>query len=74
MDKWDRKTNFNCESCMYCVPKISSKKEAKTEDETRGRCRRNAPTLKGYPVISIFYDWCGEHKLGSNPVRDSKEK
>lgn len=64
MDKWDRKTNFNCASCMYSVPK----------DVDEGRCRRYAPTLKGYPVIYLNYDWCGEHKIGSNPIRNSQSK
>lgn len=60
MDKWDRKTDFGCTSCMFYVPK------AETQE---GRCRRNAPTMKGYPVVFLM-DWCGEHKRGSNPVRD----
>lgn len=38
-----------------------------------GRCRRNAPTMKGYPVV-FAEDWCGEHKRGSNPVRDKEVK
>lgn len=59
MDQWDRKTDFGCCSCMFYVPKI----------DNTGRCRRNAPTLKGYPVV-YRDDWCGEHKKGSNPVRD----
>ncbi len=70
-DKWDRKTNFNCNSCMYCVPKINQINDG--DDFKEGRCRRNAPTLKGYPVIMTYHDWCGEHKLGSNPVRDNNE-
>ena len=60
MDKWDRKTDFNCDSCMFYVPKT----------EKSGRCRRNAPTMKGFPVVYGDADWCGEHKIGSNPVRD----
>ena len=60
-DKWDRKTNFGCDSCMFYVPK----------KDNEGRCRRNAPTMKGYPVVYID-DWCGEHKKGSNPIRDKK--
>lgn len=70
MDKWDRKTNFNCYSCMYCVPKGELKKDQKYDIDAIGRCRRNAPTMKGYPVLELFHDWCGEHKIGSNPVRD----
>lgn len=70
MDRWDRKTDFGCDSCMFYVPK---KKHSTSGDSTvpslEGRCRRNAPTLKGYPVV-FADDWCGEHKRGSNPVRE----
>ncbi len=64
MDKWDRKTNFGCDSCMFYVPK-----KEHSEGDSEGRCRRSAPTMKGYPVV-FSVDWCGEHKRGSNPVRD----
>lgn len=49
---------------MFYVPKT----------ENSGRCRRQAPTMKGFPVVYGNADWCGEHKIGSNPVRDGKEK
>jgi hypothetical protein len=32
-----------------------------------GRCRRNAPTIKGFPVVFPF-DWCGEHKIDENKI------
>lgn len=64
MDKWDRKTDFGCNSCMFYVPKIEH-----AVGDSEGRCRRSAPTMKGYPVV-FGVDWCGEHKRGSNPVRD----
>lgn len=67
MDKWDRKTNFNCDSCRYYVPKVAYK-------DNQGACRRRSPTLEGYPVVYAEHGWCGEHKIGSNPVRDGKEK
>lgn len=70
MDNWDRKTNFNCDSCMFYVPKLEQNPDSNRE---MGRCRRNAPTLKGFPVV-FSSDWCGEHKIGSNPVRDGKEE
>lgn len=60
-DKWDRKTNFCCGTCAYYVPKQG--------DSDIGRCRRNAPTMAGYPVVFEYVDWCGEHKLGSNPSK-----
>ncbi len=37
-----------------------------------GRCRRRAPTMQGFTVV-YSNGWCGEHKIGSNPVRDGKE-
>jgi hypothetical protein len=61
-DKWDRKTNFGCCSCMYYVSKKNS---------NPGRCRRYAPSMQGYPVV-YEEDWCGEHKLGTNPLRGNK--
>lgn len=64
MDKWDRKTNFGCNSCRYYVPKKCY--------INGGACRRSAPTMTGYPVV-FESDWCGEHKLGSNPIRDEQK-
>jgi hypothetical protein len=64
MDKtngWDRKTGFCCATCAYFAPK----------DGAEGRCRRHAPTMSGYPVVMAEFDWCGDHKRGTNP---SKEK
>lgn len=74
-DRWDRKTDFGCASCMFWVPKQEHKVVGHPTPLPSigtiqlGRCRRNAPTMKGYPVV--YADgWCGEHKIGSNPVRD----
>ena len=61
MDKRDRKTSFNCDSCMFFAPKNPG---------PRGRCRRHAPTRMGYPVVDAHNDWCGEHKINPNLVRD----
>jgi hypothetical protein len=74
MDRWDRKTDFGCSSCMFYVPKIEHSSGADVPPATsvgaeEGRCRRQAPTMKGYPVV-FSDDWCGEHKRGSNPIRD----
>ncbi len=77
MDKWDRKTGFNCNSCMFYVPKMvglpDGKGGVRETPEDFGRCRRQAPTMKGFPVVYGNADWCGEHKIGSNPVRDGKK-
>lgn len=58
-DRWDRITGFCCSTCAYCAPK----------DEEKGRCRRHAPTMQGYPVVYLDSDWCGDHKVGGNPSK-----
>lgn len=62
-DKWDRQTGFCCDTCAYYAPK----------DGGLGRCRRHAPTLEGYPVVYAVHDWCGDHKIGSNPSKKAYE-
>ena len=53
-DPWaNRDEGMQCKTCMYFVRKGSS---------DVGRCRRHAPTMKGYPVVFVN-DWCGDHKL-----------
>jgi hypothetical protein len=70
VDHWDRKTDFGCSSCMFYVGKKEhAHEDSKESGVQEGRCRRHAPTMKGYPVV-FSDDWCGEHKRGSNPVRD----
>lgn len=61
MDKWDMITGMCCATCMYCSPK---------KDE-KGRCRRHAPSMQGYPVIYLNDDWCGDHKVGTNPHKQA---
>jgi len=57
-DPWkNRAQKMVCETCIYYVPK--------GEKALVGRCRRHAPTMKGYPVV-YPNDWCGEHKLNEN--------
>lgn len=57
-DVWKMFDNsMRCGTCMYGVPK----------EGNLGRCRRNAPTIKGYPVVNMSNDFCGDHKLGTNP-------
>ena len=54
-DVWRHRTSgMRCASCMWFVEK--------SEDGTLGRCRRNAPTMSGYPVV-FDTDWCGQHKI-----------
>ena len=58
-DNWaGRSQGMVCETCVMFVPKGESK---------LGRCRRNAPTIKGFvPVFKT--DWCGEHRLDEAKV------
>ena len=53
-DNWkNRSAGMICKTCIFYVPKGKG---------VIGRCRRNAPTLKGWvPVYPA--DWCGEHRL-----------
>lgn len=59
-DNWaGRSTKMICRSCIWFVPK--------GENPSFGRCRRHAPTMKGFvPVYDT--DWCGEHRLDENKV------
>lgn len=57
-DPWANLGTYACRTCRFFVPK----------DRGNGRCRRHAPTLEGYPVV-YTEDWCGDHKLGTNPSR-----
>lgn len=56
-DNWaHRSVGMRCHSCMFYVQKDDAGLKAK------GRCRRNAPTMNGFPVV-FHDDWCGAHKL-----------
>lgn len=58
MDNWKhRSENMLCKTCMYFVPKKGK----------IGRCRRSAPTMKGWPAL-FETDWCGDHKIDENKV------
>ena len=63
-DNWrHRSSNMSCNTCMYYVPKCN----AQGIITKLGRCRRNAPTMNGYPVV-FQTDWCGQHKLDENKI------
>ena len=32
-----------------------------------GRCRKNAPTIKGWPAVFVN-DWCGDHKIDEEKI------
>lgn len=57
-----------CKTCMYFVEKIKSDEAPSVPDATKfGRCRRNAPTMKGFPAV-WGTDWCGDHRLDENKI------
>lgn len=66
-DMWvHRSAGMLCATCMYYVQKISTTGVAGEV----GRCRRHAPTMKGFPIV-FPRDWCGEHRLDENRVTPS---
>ena len=50
---WDDRRTFRCETCMWYLKK---------KGQDLGRCRRHAPAMDGWPVVSPD-DWCGDHKV-----------
>ncbi len=63
-DPWhSRQEKMRCRTCRFYVQKAS----AQQASGELGRCRRNAPTMQGFPVVFPL-DWCGEHKLDENRV------
>lgn len=63
-DRWDMVTGYCCSTCRFYVPK-----EKKGTPQEIGRCRRNAPVMDGYPVVYATQDFCGNHKIGTNPLK-----
>jgi len=65
-DNWKhRSTKMRCGTCMYFVEKLT--RSPQWEGHIIGRCRRHAPTMKGWPVL-FSDDWCGEHKIDEEKV------
>lgn len=62
----NRNAGMVCKTCMYFVEKVKTDSVDKPT-HLFGRCRRNAPTMKGFvPVYGD--DWCGEHRLDENKI------
>ena len=62
-DNWrHRSASMACKTCMFFTVKVDNAGEVKL-----GRCRRNAPTMSGWPVMMLT-DWCGNHKLDENKI------
>jgi hypothetical protein len=65
-DNWrGRTTGMICGTCVFFVDKKSN--IVQRADHVIGRCRANAPTMKGWPVV-FSDDWCGNHKLDENKI------
>jgi hypothetical protein len=63
-DPWsNRSDGMKCKTCIYFVPKQSKNKDY----YDLGRCRRNAPTMKGFPVVFVN-DWCGDHRIDEDKI------
>lgn len=59
---------MKCATCMYFVPKFpENEAEWPPMGKRLGRCRRHAPTMKGFPAV-FGADWCGDHKLDENKI------
>jgi hypothetical protein len=66
LDPWKhRSRSMVCATCMYFIEK---KARMNTEKPIIGRCRRYAPTMKGFPIVFKYADWCGDHRLDENKV------
>lgn len=73
-DPWaHRSKGMRCATCMFFVPKAPDPTRAPPRSleilgqGQLGRCRRHAPTMKGYPAV-FETDWCGEHKIDENKL------
>lgn len=54
-DPWKhRSKGMKCSTCVFYVQK--------GDVGGFGRCRANAPTMKGYPAV-FETDWCGAHRM-----------
>ena len=69
-DPWKhRSAGMTCKTCMYFVVKAVADGDGSVSAERGelGRCRRHAPTMKGFPAV-FEADWCGDHKLDENKI------
>lgn len=68
-DNWkDRNVGMQCRTCMWFAAKVSGDNpNNETKEINIGRCRKHAPTMKGYPVVWRS-DWCGDHKLDETKI------
>ena len=63
-DNWKhRSKGMTCGTCMFFV----AKKRDEGEREHLGRCRKHAPSDKGWVPVFVT-DWCGDHRLDENKI------
>lgn len=62
-DPWQRRSEgMRCRTCIsFC------RKQGPV-----GRCRRHAPTNRGFPVV-FESDWCGDHRLDEDSLKPGQE-
>lgn len=71
-DPWaGRNQGMRCHTCVFFVEKAPTQTER--PGKKIGRCRRHAPTMKGFPIV-FTDDWCGEHRLDENKVAHDEQK
>lgn len=69
-DPWKhRSSNMRCQTCMYYVAKLLNDGSA----APIGRCRRYAPSMKGFPAV-FPNDWCGEHKVDEERLNTGRSE
>jgi len=71
-DPWlDRSQGMRCNTCIWYVEKQKQRIGTSDSDinplHSIGRCRRHAPTMGGYPVVTVN-DWCGDHRIDENKL------
>lgn len=65
-DNWARRSaGMLCGTCIAFVPKYTSRSQR--ENHIIGRCRYNAPTREGWPVV-FSDDWCQKHKVDEEKI------
>jgi hypothetical protein len=68
-DAWEhRSTGMKCHTCMwFLLKKPGIANQSNDERGGLGRCRRNAPSMNGFPAV-FEADWCGDHKLDETKI------
>ena len=72
-DAWkNRSEGMLCKTCIWFAVKETEKPpDPEAPESVRGRlgrCRINAPTIKGFVPVFEYQTGCGEHRLDENQV------